>query len=281
MYICIGLLCLFLPWVFLLPWSLIYTAIKELPPSSIECLTALTLLDLSGCENLECLLSNMDSLRSLEELIISRCSKLANLPENLWKLKCLKKLYLSGMSRLEAMGLTGISCLSSLKYLALVDNSFVTLPTSISQLSKLEALDLCHWNNLQTLLELPSTVRYIYIYIYAQKCYSIELSLAQSSLSRPCSYSRQYNESIDRVAFTLLNRYLQVIYSLFPLLINKVSWSFFFFFFGTGTPLSKQGIWNFYQKEEDRSGIEFHICLPRYEILRWFTHQRSFTDQWS
>ena len=32
-----------------------YTAIKELPPPSIECLTALTLLDLSGCENLECL----------------------------------------------------------------------------------------------------------------------------------------------------------------------------------------------------------------------------------
>ena len=163
MYICTGLLCLFLPWVFLLPWSLIYTAIKELPPSSIECLTALTLLDLSGCENLECLPSNVDNLRSLEELIISRCSKLANLPENLWKLKCLKKLYLSGMSQLEAMGLTGISCLSLLKYLALVDNNFVTLPTSISQLSKLEALDLCHWNNLQTLLELPSTVRYIYM----------------------------------------------------------------------------------------------------------------------
>ena len=85
--------------------------------------------------------SNMDSLRSLEELILSRCSELANLPEYLWKLKRLKILYLSGMSRLEEMGLTSIRCLSSLKYLALADNSFVTLPTSISQLSKLEALD--------------------------------------------------------------------------------------------------------------------------------------------
>ena len=32
-----------------------YTAIKELPPPSNECLTALTLLDLSGCKNLKCL----------------------------------------------------------------------------------------------------------------------------------------------------------------------------------------------------------------------------------
>ena len=119
-----------------------YTAMNELPPSSIECLIALTLLDLSGCENLECLPSNMDSLRSLEKLILSGCSKLANLPENLWKLKRLKKLYLSGMSRLEEMGLTGIRYFSSLKYLALADNSFVTLPTSINQLLKLEALDL-------------------------------------------------------------------------------------------------------------------------------------------
>jgi len=67
------------------------------------------------------------------------------------------------MPRLEEVGLTGIGCLSSLKYLALADNSFVTLPTSISQLLKLEALDLCHCNNLQTLLELPSTLRYIYM----------------------------------------------------------------------------------------------------------------------
>ena len=32
-----------------------YTAIKELPPPSNECLTALTLLDLRGCKNLKCL----------------------------------------------------------------------------------------------------------------------------------------------------------------------------------------------------------------------------------
>ena len=57
-----------------------YTAIKELPPPSNECLTALTLLDLSFCTNLECLSSNMDNLRSLEKLILYGCKKLKSLP---------------------------------------------------------------------------------------------------------------------------------------------------------------------------------------------------------
>ena len=52
------------------------TAIKKLAPSSIECLTALTLLDLTDCKNFKCFPSNMDSLRSLEKLILSGCSKL-------------------------------------------------------------------------------------------------------------------------------------------------------------------------------------------------------------
>ena len=56
------------------------TDIKKVAPSSIECLTVLTLLDLSFCNNLECLPSNMDNLRSLETLILRLCSKLKSLP---------------------------------------------------------------------------------------------------------------------------------------------------------------------------------------------------------
>ena len=77
------------------------TGIKELPPSSIECLTVLKILDLKDCKNLECLPSNMDSLRSLKILNLTGCSKLANLPENLWKIKCLEKLELSEMPQIE------------------------------------------------------------------------------------------------------------------------------------------------------------------------------------
>ena len=59
------------------------TAIKKVESSSIECLTALTLLDLSSCKYLECLPSNMDNLRSLEALNLWGCKKLKSLPTRL------------------------------------------------------------------------------------------------------------------------------------------------------------------------------------------------------
>ena len=65
------------------------TTIKKLP-SSIEGLTALTLLSLRGCQSLTCLPRNMDSLRSLEKLIVIGCSKLTYLPRHLWNMNCLE-----------------------------------------------------------------------------------------------------------------------------------------------------------------------------------------------
>ncbi|XP_065628506.1 disease resistance protein RML1A [Quercus suber] len=56
------------------------TAIKKIPPSSIECLTALTLLSLRYCEDLECLPSNILNLKSPEKLDLYYCSKLKSLP---------------------------------------------------------------------------------------------------------------------------------------------------------------------------------------------------------
>ena len=59
------------------------TAIKEVPPSSIKFLTALTLLDLSLNKNLNCLPRNMHKLSSLEKLRHSsypKESKLKSLP---------------------------------------------------------------------------------------------------------------------------------------------------------------------------------------------------------
>ena len=215
-----------------------WTDIEEQPPSSIEGLTALEILDLRGCDDLQCLPSNMDSLRSLKFLYLSGCSKLANLPENLWKMKCLEKLYLSEMSQLEEIELNGIGCLSSLKYLSLRSYNFVTPPAIFSQLSKLESLDLSFCDILRSVSVLPSTIRYINM----KCCCSLEPSpalLRQSSLSRPCSspFFRGYDESSGGVAFTILNRYLQVIssFSLFDSFSSLVKWNimcFFFFFFG-------------------------------------------------
>ena len=221
-----------------------WTAIEELPPSSIECLTALEILDLNGCNYLKCLPSNMDSLRSLKFLNLSRCLKL-DLPENLQKIKCLERLDLGGISQLEEIELNGIGCLSSLKYLSLSSNNFVTLPAIVSQLSKLEALDLSRCEKLRSVSELPSTMRYINM----ESCCSLEPSpalLRQSSWSRPFSRPsfRGYDESSGGVAFTMLNRYLQVIssFSLFTLSLHLLNGISFFFFWGTGTLLSKNWI---------------------------------------
>ena len=187
------------------------TAIEKLP-SSIECLTALTVLDLRNCENIERLPNNMDGLRSLEKLVLSGCSQIVELPENLWKINCLKELDLSRIGLrwpIEKMFSNGR--LSSLKYLTLSYTECVTLPASISQLLKLETLDLCYCKQLQSLPELPPTVRYI----NAKACYSLESSTAllkmSSSLQSRSLFGCQYDESKGEVAFTLLNHYLQVL----------------------------------------------------------------------
>jgi Leucine-rich repeat (LRR) protein len=215
----------------------------------IECLTALTTLNLKACEKLQCLPSNMDSLSSLEKLSLSRCSKLANLPENFWKIKCLKELELSWMYGLEGFHLNGIGGLSSLKYLTLRGNSFVTLPASISQLSKLEALDLWGCGKLLSLPELPSTVKYI----NAQLCYSLRRS----------------------TALLILNRYLQVISS--PSLSQMVKWSiiyiyiYIYIFFCVQGHLSHESST---RKKEVGSRTEFQIIIPADRIPWWLTHQR-------
>ena len=146
--------------------------------------------------------SNMGSLKSLEKLVLSGCLQLANLPENIWEINCLKELDLSrtgirqpfernfsalswlfsqkqlNLSRfsvLEGIRLNiGLVSPSSLKYLTLSWNKFVTLPATINQLSKLETLDLCQCDQLRELPELPSTVRCL----NAKGCYSLEPSPA-------------------------------------------------------------------------------------------------------
>ncbi|KAK9985342.1 hypothetical protein SO802_030293 [Lithocarpus litseifolius] len=154
------------------------------------------------------------------------------------------------MFKLEEIKLNGIGCLSPLKYLSLSWNNIVTLPAIFSQLSKLEALDLGCCQELRSVPELPSTMRYINM----ESCYSLEPSpglVRQSSLSQPCSspFFRGYDESSGGVAFTILNRYLQ------------------------GLFCQKTGYETATKRKEDGSETRFQIIIPGCLVPRWLTHQ--------
>ena len=145
------------------------------------------------------------------------------------KLKCIDLKYCNNLVRTPEF--TGVPRLQRI-YLKGCLNLVEIHPT-IGQLSELEVLDLRDCSRLQSLPKLPSTVRYI----NAECCYSLVPSptlLETGIWSDPCSQWCRYGESDRGVAFTILNRYLQVICSLsFSLdLLNGVS----FLFLGTGTP---------------------------------------------
>ena len=206
----------------------------EIHPS-IGQLSKLTVLNLEFCQSLVNLPSSMDSLRSLEVLILLGCSKLAKLPENLGKIECLEEFDLTGAAIREVPSsisflicrgcekqffkprLDSVFSVRLLKYLALSTNNLVfALPASISQLLKLEALNLGNCIQLHSLPDLPSNVRYI----NAKGCSSLEASpalLSMSNLSQPsisffnCCKLVEYNEGSDGLAFAMLKRYLQVI----------------------------------------------------------------------
>ncbi|XP_075648612.1 TMV resistance protein N-like [Castanea sativa] len=240
---------------------------------SIGQLSRLKFLNLEFCRSLINLPSNMDGLRHLEKLILLGCSKLACLPENLGKIKCLKELDLTGTAIREVPSsisflicrgcekqifkskLDSFFCVHSLKSLSLSTNKLVfALPSSISQLQKLEALNLGNCILLNSLPEFPSNLRYI----NAKGCSSLEPSpalLSVGNLLQPsvaffnCLKLLEYYEGSDGLAFAILKRYLQGL--MYPKTGYKTS-----------------------NKRKDRSGAAFHIIIPGFEVPPWLTHQR-------
>ena len=73
-------------------------------------------------------------------------------------LRSLRKLNLSDCHILEGAIPNDFSSLCSLEYLDLSKNNFVTLPTSLNQLSQLKGLRLGYCKRLQSLPELPSSI---------------------------------------------------------------------------------------------------------------------------
>ena len=72
------------------------TAIKQIPSSSIDCLSLLEKFSLRECKRLDSLPTSIFKLKSLEHFDLSGCSKLKNFPEILEPMECLKFLSLVG-----------------------------------------------------------------------------------------------------------------------------------------------------------------------------------------
>ncbi|MED6108402.1 hypothetical protein PIB30_023621 [Stylosanthes scabra] len=168
--------------------SLDGTAVAELP-SSLGCLVGLVHLHLMNCEYLVCLPDTMHKLKSLKVLNVSGCLKLSSLPECLLELKYLEELnasntaieelpsflgYLENLKSIpfEKFGFNycnllaesipdGFCGLPFLRDLDLSGNNFVNLPSDISKHSTLESLCLNSCKKLQSLPELPLSIRKI------------------------------------------------------------------------------------------------------------------------
>ncbi|KAK8648444.1 hypothetical protein V6N13_129196 [Hibiscus sabdariffa] len=174
----------------------------ECLPSSIGGCESLEYLNLSGCSKLENLPENLQQIKSLETLDLSKTG-ITTPPPFIFQMKFLKflsfrrrarqRLGLSSMtmrlpsilpclSTLKLLNLNDcnlhegaipndISSLSSLEILGLANNNFITLPTTLSRLSKLTRLITSNCERLKSLPELPATIE-----LFIDGCSSLEVA---------------------------------------------------------------------------------------------------------
>ncbi|KAM5575904.1 hypothetical protein ABKV19_014712 [Rosa sericea] len=162
-------------------------------PNTIECLTSLKSLYLTGCSKIDEIPGNLNGMKCLEKLAIGGTSirELSFIVgmKNLQYLSCggckclvsesckglasisnLIALDLSYCNLMDGAILNDFSSLISLRELNLSGNCFVRLPESISQLSKLNTLDLRNCRQLQLL---PKKLPLSLTQVYAQDCTSL------------------------------------------------------------------------------------------------------------
>ena len=155
------------------------TAIDELP-SSIFYLDNLELLSFSGCKGT--LTKSMNRFIPFNRMRVSQPAPTGfRFPHSAWNLPSLKHINLSYCDLSEESIPLYFCQLTSLVSLDLTGNNFVTIPSSISKLSKLELLTLNFCEKLQLLPELPSSI----MQLDASNCDSLETP--KFDPAKPCS----------------------------------------------------------------------------------------------
>ncbi|KAI4367439.1 hypothetical protein MLD38_023177 [Melastoma candidum] len=156
------------------------TAIKELPPS-IEKLVGLQIFDVSGCKRLKGLPEGIHKMSLLKHLAFRDCFELGTFfghptkgtslqKRSLPELLALQSLNIQNCNLGELSFLGNLGCIATLEELELSRNNFVRLPGWISELSKLQKLQVDFCAQLQELPRVPQTIRKI----SAVNCESLE-----------------------------------------------------------------------------------------------------------
>ncbi|XP_056166695.1 LOW QUALITY PROTEIN: uncharacterized protein LOC115684564 [Syzygium oleosum] len=226
------------------------TAIEELP-SSVMNLVELKELYLRDCADLKNLPCSIYKLQHLELIFVDGCSQLSKFPECLCEssdctnvslplaLPNVINLNLQRCSLSELSFLKNLHCMSSLTILELSENKFASLPTCISEFTKLQQLWLTLCKQLREILALPPNITYL----QAQGCESLE---SCADLSHMLRYNPDESPRLRRIDFSGCHKLLQ----------DQCSSSY--------DMLSIEGLLG-----ETRVDI-FH---PRSKIPNWFTHQ--------
>ncbi|KAI4331944.1 hypothetical protein L6164_016890 [Bauhinia variegata] len=155
------------------------TGIEEVP-SCIFDLENLKVLSFEGCQGL--VSKSWNWFLPFRWILGSHSvPKGFRLPHSWSTLSSLQRLNLSYCNLSEGSIPDDIDCLSSLQSLNLCGNNFVSLPSSISKLLKLEVLFLDCCEKLQVLPDLPLNIETL----FACNCYALETS--KFNPSKPCN----------------------------------------------------------------------------------------------
>ncbi|KAL3747215.1 hypothetical protein ACJRO7_016055 [Eucalyptus globulus] len=189
------------------------TAIRELP-SSVANLVELKGLYLEDCTDLKSLPCSIYTLQHLERILVDGCSQVSKLPECLCEssdctnfslplaLPSIINLNVQRCSLSELSFLKNLHCMSSLTILDLSENKFVSLPTCISQFTKLQQFFLMHCKQLQEILALPPNITSL----HAKGCESLEIC---ADLSNMLQYNSDESPWLRRFDFSDCHKLIQ------------------------------------------------------------------------
>ncbi|XP_039032200.1 TMV resistance protein N-like [Hibiscus syriacus] len=210
------------------------TAITK-PPSFIFRLKNLKFLSFNGCKR-----SSYKFRKNLPSLFKNfqrgKTNSMALMLPSLSGLSSLTKLKLRDCNLCEGDIPTDIYCLSSLVILNLSSNNFISLPDSLTRLSKLKNLQLMNCRRLKSLPELPTST----VNLSLDDCASLELIANPSKICNSSYFWQIIGTNCHRLAeninaLTLLKKHLKVF---------------------------------------AHSREKFDVIIPGSEIPEWFSHQR-------